>query len=273
MKNAELHKIYWIKPAKKNSFSNFCFYLLDIASKRVDLRLANGRDSCSGRVEVFYNGSWGTVSDDGWDLSDAAVVCRELDCGNVIEAKSAAYFGQGTGPVWLNTVQCNGTENSLVNCTSSQWGIQSGNHSKDSGVICNNVKLVSGSSACDGKVQILHENIWGLVCSYNWDKTDASVVCQQLNCGDTVQLLTSVLNAYDYYHVWMNNVACTGDELSLQNCPFPGWAAGYCSTGSTAGVLCQKTVKQVAVRIALNVQDGVNVNDPEIKKKLLEKVI
>jgi len=95
-----------------------------------------GSDSCSGRVEVLYNGTWGTVCDDGWDLSDAAVVCREMGCGDVIEAKSAAYFGQGSGPIWMDEVNCAGNESSLKNCRTRGWGIPNCGHSKDAGVTC-----------------------------------------------------------------------------------------------------------------------------------------
>jgi len=102
----------------------------------VNVRLVGGLSRCAGRVEVLRRGQWGTVCDLGWDMADAAVVCRELDCGEPVDAVGDAYFGPGSGPIWTNRVMCTGSETTLKNCGSVQLYEYDCNHDKDAGVIC-----------------------------------------------------------------------------------------------------------------------------------------
>ena len=100
------------------------------------VRLVNGSTQYEGRVEVYYNGEWGTVCDDGWDLNDAQVVCRQLGFGPAIEARDKGFYGQGSGQIWLNDVKCTGTELTIKDCSHSRWGIKDCSHGEDAGVQC-----------------------------------------------------------------------------------------------------------------------------------------
>ena len=108
-----------------------------------DIRLVNDGYSIShaqGRVEVFYNGIWGTVCDDYWDLNDAKVVCRQLGFGRATRAYKSATFGPGNGKIWMDGVRCTGSERSLTECPHNGWGIQNCGHSEDAGVQCSSNK-------------------------------------------------------------------------------------------------------------------------------------
>uniref|UniRef100_A0A671TCL8 Soluble scavenger receptor cysteine-rich domain-containing protein SSC5D n=1 Tax=Sinocyclocheilus anshuiensis TaxID=1608454 RepID=A0A671TCL8_9TELE len=210
------------------------------------LRLINGHNSCFGRVEVVYNGIWGTVCDNGWDLSDAAAVCREMGCGDVIEAKSSAHFGQGSGPVWISDLQCSDTDSRLRGCKSSGWGRGTCGHEKDAGVICkgeckpfnNNVRLVNSTNSCYGRVEVLRSGQWGTVCDDGWDASDAAVVCRQLGCGTVLEVKNAAYFGKGSGPIWMNNINCFGNEATLMSCSYNA-TPNRCDHEKDAGVICE----------------------------------
>ncbi|XP_067835325.1 galectin-3-binding protein-like [Heptranchias perlo] len=101
-----------------------------------ELRLSGGRSPSEGRVEVYYNGEWGTVCDDNWDIVDAHVVCRSLGYVNATEAAIGGVFGSGSGSILLDDVSCTGSETSLTQCKSKGWKVHNCQHSEDAGVRC-----------------------------------------------------------------------------------------------------------------------------------------
>ena len=117
------------------------FFLVDgDTCKNGEIRLANfypdsyGRSE--GRVEVCRNRAWGTICNDGWSSNDATVACRQLGYSNYINYYTYAYYGAGSGSIWLTNIKCNGKESSLFSCPASSIPSYNCRHSEDPGIRC-----------------------------------------------------------------------------------------------------------------------------------------
>ncbi|XP_062315886.1 uncharacterized protein si:ch211-150o23.3 [Osmerus eperlanus] len=115
------------------------------AADGMPIRLANGYDECSGRVEILYQNQWWTVCDHGWDLRVSDVVCLELGCGLAELALRGSAFGPGSGEIWQGLVQCSGHEASLNHC-SSIFQSSLCTHGNNAGVKCSGALLMPNLS-------------------------------------------------------------------------------------------------------------------------------
>ncbi len=90
----------------------------------------------SGRIEVRrLNEQWGTVCDNNFTDTDAIVICSMLGYPHG-RAKTNAYFGTGTGRIWMDNLGCTGNESSIFDCEYGGWGLHNCSHSEDAGVEC-----------------------------------------------------------------------------------------------------------------------------------------
>ncbi|XP_062874910.1 galectin-3-binding protein A-like [Trichomycterus rosablanca] len=114
--------------------------LFDVKSKGQPqegaLRLLGSDQPFAGRVEVYHNGQWGTICDDNWDLAEAKVVCHQLGFPGAVSAKVGETYGQGSGPIWLDDINCKGSESFLSSCHFKDWGVTDCSHKEDAGVVC-----------------------------------------------------------------------------------------------------------------------------------------
>ena len=98
-------------------------------------------------MEIFYDNTWGTICDGDWDDLDASVACRQLGLpySNARSYRRGAY-GDGSGPIWMNGMECTGTESRLHECSHDGWGghDDSCEHYDDAGILCTDGELLYG---------------------------------------------------------------------------------------------------------------------------------
>ncbi|XP_041475678.1 deleted in malignant brain tumors 1 protein-like [Lytechinus variegatus] len=212
------------------------------------VRLIDGANDAEGRVEVLHDGSWGTICDVWWDLSDARVVCRMLGYDGALKAPRTARFGRGSGRILLRNVNCEGTEDNLADCAHPGIGRYTNlcTHSRDAGAVCYSginpdplqVRLAGGLNDAEGRVEVLHDGSWGTICDNYWDLRDARVVCRMLGFDGALEAPRSARFGQGSGRSLLYGVGCDGTEDNLADCAHAGFGRYSCSHSRDAGAIC-----------------------------------
>ncbi|XDV24796.1 hypothetical protein PO909_028857, partial [Leuciscus waleckii] len=209
-----------------------------------ELKLVNGSDSCSGRVERQYFSKWGTVCDACWDMRAASVLCRQLNCGIAVSVVGSDWFGEGSGEIWADVFDCDGNETKLSECSVSSWSRAECSHGRDVGVVCSNSSLavhdglvrLSGERQCEGELEVSIHQVWRRVLLDSWSLTESSVVCRQLGCGSVLNFSGSSSSSPEHSHECVTGFQCSGSEAHLGNCSSPQTL--NCSSTQQLSITC-----------------------------------
>ena len=137
------------------------------------------------------------------------------------------FFGVGSGPIYLGSLQCTGNEVNVTDCPSGST--DQCTHANDAGVTCRasmsycrkfdskkniskyshiwthciveicsdgNVRLVGGQTPLIGRVEVCYNEQYGTICDAGFGRPEASVVCGQLGYSRT-----SKFKYYEMQHV------------------------------------------------------------------------
>ncbi|NWW51782.1 C163A protein, partial [Pedionomus torquatus] len=230
----------------------------------VALRLENSTN-CSGRLQVFYNGTWGYICSNSMTPETVSLACKELGCGESVSLEPQWTFGRLSGPAWLDRVECGESNSSFWQCPSSPWDPQSCyDLREETHITCNGKSedpghrhpLSScsclgtqgedssrgGENGCSGRVEVWYRGSWGTVCDDSWDMQDAmqdaEVACRQLGCGPAVSALAEAAFGEGTGPIWLEQVECRGTEASLQDCWARPGDSGACRHKEDAAINC-----------------------------------
>ncbi|KAI2657096.1 hypothetical protein H4Q32_021169 [Labeo rohita] len=243
---------------------------------KIKFRLAGyPRKHNEGRVEVFYDGEWGTICDDDFTLANAHVLCHHLgiekcvsrgwgnsDCthqedagvvckderlpgfadSNIIEVDDRFHPAEGTQRTRVGVRRTSGNLSSVCFTTdvSEFAGMMQVDENRMEKI---RLRPLPGNAGrmpvTEGVVEVRFKEGWGHICNTGWTIKNSRVVCGMMGFPSQRTMGKKPSSLQSVYRI--HSVACTGNEVHLSACAMEfnkANSSASCPDGGAAVVSC-----------------------------------
>ena len=176
------------------------------------------------------------------DREGTSATIASLEPSTSYQVKVRAYNNEGHGP-YSTAFDGQTKDPPPPNCSAGEEG---------------EFRLVNGSSANEGRLEVCHDQKWGTICDDYWTTEEATVACRDLgytNGAESggVKFLASGNGGIPYFGaaassvpIWLDDIQCSGDESSLLDCEVAGgglvsnaWGESNCKHTEDVGMRCR----------------------------------
>ncbi|XP_041457360.1 scavenger receptor cysteine-rich type 1 protein M130-like [Lytechinus variegatus] len=201
-----------------------------LAQGEGDLRLVNG--TYSGRLEIYYNSTWMTISNKTLRGFSSRVACRQLglpftEADFVRDKRNLTP--SDSEKVLVTWMVCQGDEDRLTECDRFGWNpVPFHTHDEDLAILCKGefiptgvLRLADGSDHRRGRLELYSGLRWTPLCRAGFQGPEAVVACRQLGFNTSQPYIYND----DYfgppsgpYSSSLYIAQCTGDEEDIPSC-------------------------------------------------------
>lgn len=183
-----------------------------------------------GLLEFQHRDEWRGVCDDGFGEAEARVACRHMGLNYV------SHSARADGPseaFWLDELDCNGLESSILDCLTRNYGEEN----------CGSSEWVSLRCVDEPDLRLNEDNLleffnageWRGVCDDSFDAADGEVACRELG-GTYVRHERGHTGPHADF--WVDEVACDGSEDFLRECAANAREDENCSASEWVRLVC-----------------------------------
>lgn len=186
-------------------------------------------------------------------------IMDEVRCtGNESSLQECAFSGWGVHDCNAEEVVGVVCKTPVMTCPNDYWLCHTSSECVPVGFLCDNVmdcadgsdesaehcnaplemRLVDGPSRTEGRVEVKYRGVWGTICDDDFGLREARVICRQVGLGNGTAQVRKNKYKVGTGQIWLDQVVCSGNETSIDDCMHWRWGEHNCSHQEDVGVSC-----------------------------------